>query len=303
MNVAQHPVCHLLHSVAAAAALAAATVVALATLPARGDILNTTTLTSSGTSMSGTPIASRATLTISNTTLTVMLENTSSADSAYPSDLLTSFYFDIVKSGGVRPTLTSMSGTGSAWQVFTAAPDVPINYSPPSPGGVIPSGTGPHLSSNLVATKTNDNSWQFKSWSLGLSQWDVMQFPQLGFGIGTAGNNGTTSGTFFNKFNGNIVDGADFGIYRAAGDLTVHNKSLNGLVLVRNSATFVFTSPDLTGFTVADVSPNHLFGFGTDPETVLTPEPEAIALLGCAAASVGVLAHLRRRSRWRLRLG
>lgn len=123
-----------------------------------------------------------------------------------------------------------------------------------------------------------------------------------GFGIGTAGNNGTTSGTFFNKFNGNVVDGVDFGIYRAAGDLSSPTKSLNGLVLVRNSATFVFTSPDLTGFTVADVSPNYLFGFGTEPETVLTPEPEAIALLGCAAAGVGVLAHLRRRSRRRLQL-
>ncbi len=302
MNVARRPVCHLLHSLAAAAALSAAAVVALATLPARGDILNTTTLTSSGTSMSGTPIASRATLTISNSTLTVMLENTSSADSAFKSDPLTSFSLDFLKSGGVRPTLTSMSGTGYAWQVFTAAPDVPVNYSPPSPGGVIPSGSGPHLASNLVATNTNDNSWQFKSWALGPSQWDVTQFAQLGFGIGTAGNNGTTSGTFFTKFNGNVVDGVDFGIYRAAGDLSSPTKSLNGLVLVRNSATFVFTSPDLTGFTVADVSPNYLFGFGTEPETVLTPEPEAIALLGCAAAGVGVLAHLRRRSRRRLQL-
>ncbi|MCE9630273.1 MAG: hypothetical protein K8S94_06080 [Planctomycetia bacterium] len=294
MNVALRP---LLHSFAAATAIAVAAAIALTAMPARADIWTATTLTASSTSINGTPITGRATLTISDTTLTVTLTNASSADSAYRSDLLTSFYFDIVKSGSVRPTLTYVSGTGFVSKVFTAAPDVPVNYSPPYPAGVVPSGTGPHLPSNLVATSPNDNSWQFKSWALGPAQWDVNQFPPLGFGIGTVGNSGTASGTFFNKFNGNIVDGIDFGIYRADGDLSAPSGSLNGLVLVSNSATFTFTSPDLTGFTSSDVSPNFLFGFGSDPETILTPEPGTIAILGCAAC--GAADAVRRRFRRR----
>lgn len=282
-------------SLAAAAAVAAATAVLLA-VPARADMSTTVSLSSSGTSLVGSPIAGLASLTFSGTTLTVSLANVSSATSASRSDLLTSFYFDIVKSGSIRPTLTSVSGSGHAWQVFTAAPDVAVNYSPPSPGGLVPSGTGPHLPANLVATAKNDNTWQFKSWALGASQWDVTKFPQVGFGIGTVGNGGITSGTFFNKFNGSVVDGVDFGIYRADGDLTAPSNSLDGLVLVRNSATFVFTSPDLPGFSCDDVRPYHLFGFGSDPETALTPEPGAIAMLTIAAAAGGAWL-IRRRHR------
>ncbi|MFM8733636.1 MAG: XDD4 family exosortase-dependent surface protein [Pirellulales bacterium] len=291
-----HPrVVHPRRSFAAAVAVATAAAALLAALPARADIWSTTTLTSSGTSINGTPITGLATLTFSGTTLTVQVSNSSTAPSAYRSDILTSFYFDIVKSGSIRPALTYVSGSGYAWQVYTAAADVPVNYSPPMPGGLVPSGTGPHLPANLVATNTNDDTWQFRSWTLGTAQWDVTKFPQTGFGIGTVGNSGTTSGTFFNKFNGSIVDGINFGIYRADGDLTAPSNSLNGLVLVRNTATFTFTSPDLMNFSCTDVQPYHVFGFGTDPETILTPEPGSIALLASALAGAAAWASRRRR--------
>lgn len=283
-------------SFASAVAVAAATLAVLAALPARADIWTTTTLTASGTSIEGTPITGLATLTMSGTTLTVQLSNASSATSAYRSDLLTSFYFDIVKSGSIRPALTYVSGTGLAWQVFDAAADVPVNYSPPMPGGLVPSGTGPHLPADLVAVNTNDDTWQFRSWTLGPAQWDVTKFPQTGFGIGTVGNSGTTAATFFNTFNGSVVDGINFGLYRADGDLTAPSNNLDGLVLVRNTATFTFTSPDLAGFTCSDVQPFFVFGFGTGPETILTPEPGSIALLASGLAGAAVWAVRRRRA-------
>lgn len=282
-------------SLLAAAAAAAVAIGLLAATPAHSAVW-TTMLTASGTSINGTPLTGLATLTISDTTLTVQLTNASSATSAFRSDLLTSFYFDIVKSGSIRPALTYVSGTGLAWQVFTAAADVPVNYSPPMPGGLVPSGTGPHLPADLVAVNTNDDTWQFRSWALGPAQWDVTQFPPTGFGIGTVGNSGTISGVFFNKFTGNVVDGDNFGIYRADGDLTAPTNSLDGLVLVRNTATFTFTSPDLAAFTDSDVQPYFLFGFGSDPETILTPEPGSLALLACGLAGAAAWAIRRRRA-------
>lgn len=108
--------------------------------------------------------------------------------------------------------------------------------------------------------------------SLGVSQ------PPLAFGVGTVGNNSFVP----DNFNGKIVDGFDFGIY--VGDVTTQN--LDNTLLVGNAAQFEFGG--FEKFMLGQVSPNVAFGFGTNPEVVITvPEPATAWL-----AAVGLLAAL-----------
>ena len=156
-------------------------------------------------------------------------------------------------------------------------------YTPPlaNPNNPLPSITFvPGVQSNLMALANNFDTWQFKS---GLSL-VVDSSPSLGFGVGTVGNSLFGS----NGFNGNVVDGFNFGIY--TGDVT--SQPLDNNLLVKDSITFKFS-----GFNggIGDITPHAVFGFGTDPETVVSvPEPSSL-LLASAGLLVGGIGVARRR--------
>lgn len=190
--------------------------------------------------------------------LTIQLCNTSSQASLNPNDLLASFYFDIVGPGNTRPTLNYVSSNGDVWLADRDNPDTLV---------------GPNA--NLRALVAGDHTWQFKTMNASVT-------PFAGFGIGTVGNNNLTP----NNFNGNITGGINYSIY--AGDITTSN--LNGQLLVKDCATFVFSG--LTGFNESHISPIVHFGLGTAPDSLLTtiPAPGAAMLLG-----LGGLAAARRR--------
>jgi hypothetical protein len=128
---------------------------------------------------------------------------------------------------------------------------------------------------NIMAVKAGDNSWAFR-------RMEESQNPFLGFGIGTVGNSNLTP----NDFQGSIVDGKDYSIY--TGDITTQN--LNGILLVKDSATFTFRG--LTGFTEKDIARKFAFGLGTAPDSLLIPEPGSILLL-----SIGFIGLFRRNNR------
>ncbi|MCK4886845.1 MAG: hypothetical protein KAS96_05610, partial [Planctomycetes bacterium] len=86
-------------------------------------------------------------------------------------------------------------------------------------------------------------------------------------------------------FNGNVVDGVNFAIYK--GEITTQ-PLVNPDCLVKDTATFIFTG--LTGFTERDIVNRFTFGLGTAPDSLLVPELATICLLG-----LGGLAMLRRR--------
>jgi hypothetical protein len=211
-----------------------------------------------------------ADITIVGDTLTLVLTNDSlnhvngPSPSMNPNDLLTSFYFDVFD-GISRPTLTYTGATGDVCTVDDTGPD---DCSVVDKEG------------DLRAFVAGDDTWQFKD---GLSL--MFGADTLTFGVGTAGNNSLSP----NGFQGNIVDGFDYGLY--AGDVTTNNLT-NFQPLATGSITFTWTGTLAGGFTDADIADEVVFGLGTQPDsTGFVPEPGLLLGMGLA----GLAWHVRRR--------
>ncbi len=211
-----------------------------------------------GLSSVNTPVAFEAQLSISGNTLTIILRN-NSTQSLAPNDLLAGYYFDIVKDGA-RPTLSLVSVSGD---VYVGSDDSPDQLQTPQP--------------DLMASDTNRGPWEFKVMTPTAN-------PFLGFGLGTAGNSNLSP----NGFNGNVVDGFDYGIYVA--DVTTQN--MDATFLVKNQLTFTFSG--VSGFSESDISSKYAFTMGTAPDSLMTPEPATLTLL-----VLGGLFVIRRRTRQR----
>ena len=247
----------------------------------------------SGMSAAGNPIAAMAELSIAGDVLTVRLQNLSPVPSSAAADILSSFAFDVVATGG-RPTLGYESGLGLVWQVRRDAADVPINYTPPvlpgGPGSYVPATGGTaHVPSDLAATKKGDRTWQFRPFAAGLP-------PLLGFGIGTVGNSGFDPNGFDPAVVGPPGNGLiAFGI-STAGDIEPAGSPMQDQYLVRSEAVFRFSG--LKGFTEADIGPDVVFGFGTGPDSVISlPDPPGWRILGSGLAAAALLRVRRRAGR------
>ena len=216
----------------------------------------------SGMSVSGVPVSCEAHLMIVGDVLTVVFYNTSPVHTQNPSDLCTSYYFDIYNGVNVRPVLVYQSATGDVWRAHRFTTD-----------------TLEAMDADLKATEPFDRTWQFKDM-------DPAFTPFLGFGVGTVGNSDLKP----NNFNGNIVDGMDYALY--SGDVTTAN--MDGRLLVKDHITFTFTG--VMGFTENDIRPNFAIGLGTGPDSFLVPEPATLAPL----LAFGLFA-LPRQRRHRLR--
>ena len=219
-----------------------------------------------GFSSLGTPVSFKAKLTIAENTLTVVLSNASTVTSSAPSDLLSSYYFDIINSASVRPTLTYVSASGNVWLTDKAAADVLQTANANLKVAIISAGP----------PEKWDGKWDFKPM-------DATLFPNLGFGVGTVGNNSSPfSIPPENGFNGKEVDGLDYSIY--AGDVTTQN--LDDTLLVKGPITFTFSG--VSGFSESDISSQFVFGLGTAPASLMTPEPATLALLAVGLGAIGM---------------
>ena len=246
-----------------------ATVALLFVAPSFGDVVYTgSSVVFSGSNMTG--LSARATFTVdpmNSDVLKLLLENTTSGTTMAPSQLLTSVYFNVLSgtTTGTSAPLTYKTASGNVFLAVKGSSDVAQFPSP----------------SNLKAVNPGDDTWQFRDvFSL------VASVPPLKFGVGTVGNAALNP----NNFQGNIVGGFDFGIY--TGDVETQN--LDNTLLVKNSALFQFDG--FSTSSLSQVSPHVVFGFGTNPEYIVTvPEPSAcvIAALGVGVCGVRIL---RRRS-------
>lgn len=245
--------------------------------PSLGDIVYTgSSVVFSGSNMAG--LTARATFTVdpmNSNVLRMLLENLSPPTMA-PSQLLTSAYFNVLSGtfDGTPAPLTYQSASGNVFLVSKSLPDKAVTYVPPPPPGGTVTFTGTtSLPSNLQAFNPGDNSWQFRDvFSIVASE------PPLKFGVGTVGNSSLTP----NNFNGNIVNGFDFGIY--TGEVTTQN--LNNTLLVKDSILFEFAG--FSGYNLSQVSPHMIFGFGTSPDCMISvPEPATLSL-----AAFGLIAAL-----------
>lgn len=237
-------------------ALLSATMFAVGTFASHGlaDVVQVGT----GVSRVGTSVMFKSVLAISGDTLTITLTNESPAASMAPDDLLGSYYFDIVKPGNIRPTLTYVSAVGDVYVGNRSGPD-PLSAS----------------AADLRAVNSGDGTWQFQTMN-------PASVPFTGFGLGTVGNS-----ALVNSFNGNIVGGIDYSIAR--GEVTTAN--LNGRSIVKGAITFTFTG--VSGFSEADVASGFAYGLGTAPDSIISvPGPAGVSVL----AAAGLAATRRRRA-------
>ncbi|MFM7243572.1 MAG: XDD4 family exosortase-dependent surface protein [Planctomycetaceae bacterium] len=265
--------------VTVAAALASLVLVALGP-PASATVV----VSGSGTSVN--PISAMAIFTFGTGTaannLDITLINTSTVPTRYPSDVLTSLYFDIKAvsmSGTTRPTLVYEGASGQVFQVKSGTGnDVAYRFTTPYTSGTsaFTLGTG---TSNLKAANNGDYTWQYKAMNSGSA-------PFYGFGVGTVGN--STSGTTGyvwapNNFDGQKVGQLEFGIYN--GESPTLQNQLENQYLVNGWASFRFSG--VFPFTEANLSRDVMFGFGTSPDAVIElPEPGGLAACGLLAAAV-----------------
>ncbi len=268
---------------------AAAALVFFATPPALANTVlytGTSVIFEGSTTGSNGPLGARATFTSGTAgTLKLLLENISPPASKAPEDLLTSFYFNVLSgtTTGTSPPLTYQSALGQVYVTLKDFPDFTATWEPPPPAGGTVTYPAPPELSNLQAFNTGDRTWQFRD---GLSL--VASTPPLAFGVGTVGNSSLAP----NNFNGNIVDGFDFGIF--VGE--VSTQPLDGSLLVKDSIHFEFAG--FGGFSLAQISPHGVFGFGTDPESIISvPEPAGITtLVGACIAWLGWRGRRRMRA-------
>ena len=266
----------------------------LFTLPAQGSVIisGTGRTLVSGNGGPGSvyhAVSAQATLSISGTTLSLVLENTSAANTTDPADVLSSFYFDIAKEG-LRPTLAYQSADGPLFKLLKDETDKAYRYAPPAKpredGRFVP-GAG---TSDLRALKSGDGTWQFKPM-------DAAVMPFLGFGIGTVGNSEFLGNGFDTDLVGKGKSMINFSIYHDGdhgGDIQP-NGNLKEAYLLQNTATFTFAFTDNNPWSEADIRPHAVFGFGTSPDgkVVVVPEPSAYALALVGAAALAC------RSGWR----
>ena len=264
----------------------------LSMLPAHGEVIisGTGRTLVSGTGGPGSvyhAVAAQARLSISGSTLSLVLANTSANDTTDPADALSSFYFDISQRG-LRPTLTYQSASGLLYQLLKGEPDKAYHYSPPTKGGgsgMLTPGTG---TSDLRALKAGDETWQFKSMNSAAA-------PFLGFGIGTVGNGGFPGNGFDTDLVGKGNSMINFSIYHG-GDIDPAG-NLKDAYLLKNSGTFTFTFSGTNRWSEDDIGRKAVFGFGTSPDGTIfaVPEPSTATLALLAAAAIAC------RSAWRHR--
>jgi hypothetical protein len=214
-------------------------------------------------------LAASAEFSLSGTTLTIVLKNTSTVDVLAPGDVLTALFFDIAGS----PTMTRVSAvltTGST-----------VLFGTTDPGGVV------------------GGEWAYKSGLSGAPGGAMLGTSSVGLDLFGPGD--VFPGTNLQGPPSGSPDGIQYGITSAGDKPATGNGGVTGdNALIQNSVTFTFlASPVFDLSAISDVS--FQYGSGLDEPNVpgAVPEPGTLLLLGLGLlglAAVGIIRRKKNRS-------
>jgi hypothetical protein len=208
---------------------------------------------------------------VSGTTLTVTLTNTSTDDVLVPTDVLTGVFWTSASHTILTPQTALVYSPNVFEYASTSNPIVPTNPTVGNPYNV-------------------GGEWAYRG---DIDSISGLPSVLSGITAGISSFGGTPTLSIFGNgnFNGsnldnpNAVDGGNYGIASAGDDVSTGNADIKGNPLIKNSVVFTLTCPE--GYNPSTDISHILFNYGTSVNVI--PIPPSALLVGTGVLGLVIL--------------